>query len=105
MAPGRDATLASGVSLTLTSPDPARVYRLSRAAPADTQQIEIAAQSALPLRELTLTVNGRPLWQQQATYASAWWQLQAGEYTFQAIGITTAGETIQSAPITITVIG
>jgi len=91
--------------LTLTSPDPARVYRLSRAAPPGTQQIEIAAQSELPLRELTLMVNGQPLWQQPAAYASAWWQLQAGEYTFQAVGITTAGETIRSAPITITVVG
>jgi penicillin-binding protein 1C len=101
------AVLSAGTRapLTLTSPDPARVYRLSRAAPPGTQQIEIAAQSDLPLRELTLTVNGQPLWQQQAAYTSAWWQLQAGEYTFQAVGITTAGETIRSAPITITVVG
>ena len=104
-APGGTLSTGTRPPLTLTSPDPARVYRLSRAAPAGTQQIEIAAQSALPLRELTLTVNGQPLWQQQAAYASAWWQLQAGEYTFQAVGITTAGETIRSAPITITVVG
>ena len=106
-APVRDITLTGSAALPLwlSSPDPARIYRLSRAAPLATQQIEIAAQSAWPLRRLTLTVNGQPLWQQSADSASAWWPLQAGVYTFQAIGVTTAGETIESPPITITVIG
>jgi len=101
------ATLTTGVRapLALSSPDPARVYRLSQTAPAATQQIEIAAESTLPLRELTLTVNGRLLMRQQAAQISAWWQLQAGEYTFQAVGITAQGETIQSLPVTITVVG
>lgn len=101
------ATLMTGARapLALSSPDPARVYRLSQTAPAATQQIEIAAQSTLPLRELTLTVNGRLLMRQQAAQISAWWQLQAGEYTFQAVGITAQGETIQSLPVTITVVG
>lgn len=103
--PGRDITLASGVSLTLTSPDPARVYRLNSRARPWTHSRSRLPQSALPLRELTLTVNGRPLWQQQATYASAWVVIAGGRVHVPGHWDHNRGPSIQSAPITITVIG
>ncbi len=104
VAASGEPLVGSPPGLTLTSPDPARLYRLTPAAPIATQQIEVAAHSLRPLRELTLLVDGSPLTRQPAAFASAWWQLRPGTFTFQAIGTTVDGETIASLPTTITVV-
>lgn len=90
--------------LVLTSPDAARVYRISPAQPLDTQEVKVVARGNVPLRQVTILVNDQPLDSRDDSQLSTWWRLQPGQHTFQATGVTLDGKVVKSEPIVITVI-
>lgn len=90
--------------LVLTSPDAARVYRISPAQPLDTQEVQVVAHGNVPLLRVTILVNDQPLESRDDSQLSTWWRLQPGKHTFQATGTTLDGKNVASEPIVITVI-
>ncbi len=96
-------TLAAA-PLVLTSPDAARVYRISPAQPLATQEVAVVARGNVPLRQVTILVNDQALESRAASQLKSWWQLQPGQHTFRARGVTLDGQLVESEPIVITVI-
>ena len=93
--------------LSLTSPDPNRVYALDPGLPASAQQVPL---TALPQDELsagtqgiTLLADGVPLAIVAAPDYTAWWPLTAGRHTFRAVATWADGSRIESEPVTVLV--
>ncbi len=98
--------LASSSPLTLMSPDPWTVYRISPRLPPSEQRIVVEARpgSNARLSEVTLLVDGFPLAMLTRLPYSALWTLAPGEHTFQAVGRDPSGEAVESEIVVITVL-
>lgn len=92
----------STAPLLFTSPDQGSVFRLVPNIPADKQKIEIRVRPAngVSLQEVTLLVNGELLAEGPQTL----WQLQPGDYIFEAVGVDATGEAIRSEPLSVQVV-
>ena len=93
--------------LSLTSPDPNRVYALDPGLPASAQQVPL---TALPQDELsagtqgiTLLADDVPLAIVAAPDYTAWWPLTAGRHTFRAVATRADGSRVESEPVTVLV--
>ena len=91
--------------LSLTSPDPNRIYTRDPGLPASAQQVPL---TALPQDELsagtqgiTLLADGAPLAIVAAPDYTAWWPLTAGRHTFRAIATRADGSRVESEPVTV----
>jgi hypothetical protein len=91
--------------LSLTSPDPNRVYARDPGLPASAQQVPL---TALPRDELsagtqgiTLLVDDMPLATVAAPDYTAWWPLTAGRHTFRAVATRADGTRVESEPVTV----
>ena len=75
--------------LSLTSPDPNRVYALDPGLPASAQQVPLTALSRDELsagtQGITLLADDVPLAIVAAPDYTAWWPLTAGRHTFRAV--------------------
>ncbi|MBC7249421.1 MAG: penicillin-binding protein 1C [Anaerolineae bacterium] len=92
--------------LTITSPDPNSVFRLSPTLPADAQRILIAARPAdgVSVARMTLYVDGEPLADLTTPPYRAWWTLQAGLHTVTAGGCDVEGNRLESEAVVIAVL-
>ena len=102
----QESTLvAQAPTLSLTSPDPNRSYRLDAGLPASAQQLPIRVAPAPALLSqgspITLLLDGRPLATVGGPDYTAWWPLVPGEHTFAAIAQTETGTLIASEPVTV----
>jgi membrane peptidoglycan carboxypeptidase len=91
--------------IRLTSPDGNRVYRIDPRLPANVQRIAVTAAPGAAFGssgvKVTLLVDGAPLAQVVGPDYTAWWQLQAGRHSFQAVAMGPGGETARSAAVTV----
>jgi 1A family penicillin-binding protein len=91
--------------LTLTSPDPWAIYRISPQLPASEQRVAVEARpgSDALLAEVTLLADGFPLTTLTHPPYRALWTLSPGEHTFQAVGQTLSQKVLESKIVVITV--
>jgi membrane peptidoglycan carboxypeptidase len=93
------------MAIRLTSPEGNRVYRLDARLPADAQRVAVTAapgaQLAADEPAVTLLLDGAPLALVEGPDYTAWWQLQAGQHTFQALAVGASGRQATSAPVTV----
>jgi 1A family penicillin-binding protein len=92
-------------TLTLISPDPNSVFRLSAGMPGDLQQVRLAARplgAALPA-EVTFMVNGQPAGRATHLPFETWWTLQPGAHYITAVALAADGQQIASEGIWIEV--
>ena len=89
-------------SLIFTSPDQGSVFRLVPNIPAEKQKIRVQVRPAdgVSLRQVLLRVNGLPL----ATGPESLWQMQPGDYTFEAVGLDAAGNQVSARPVSVRVL-
>jgi membrane peptidoglycan carboxypeptidase len=93
--------------LSLTSPDPNRVYALDPGLPPSAQQVPL---TALPRDELSVGTQGITLLADDVPLAivaapdyTAWWPLTAGRHTFRAVATRADGSRVESEPVTVLV--
>jgi penicillin-binding protein 1C len=92
-------------TLTLISPDPNSVFRLSAGMPGDLQQVRLAARplgAALPA-EVTFLVDGQPAGRATRLPFETWWTLQPGAHHIAAVAVDAAGQQVASEGIWIEV--
>ncbi|TFG68819.1 MAG: hypothetical protein E4H27_07640, partial [Anaerolineales bacterium] len=89
--------------LMLTRPDRGAVYRLDKSVTLESQKIEISAAVQGRFSQITLLLDGMPLAEYSAPPYAAYWQLEPGQHTFQAVGVTEGGEEVWSDPVEIEV--
>lgn len=89
-------------SLVFTSPDQGSVFRLVPDIPADKQKIRVSVRPAngVNVERISLLINGQPL----VEGADILWQMSPGDYTFEAIGLDTAGNQISARKVTVKVV-
>jgi membrane peptidoglycan carboxypeptidase len=91
--------------IRLTSPDGNRVYRLDPRLPAKVQRVAVAAVPGTELiadnSAVILLLDGAPLAGVQGPDYTAWWQLQPGRHTFQALAVRPGGEQVASDPVSV----
>jgi len=85
--------------LVMNLPDAGAVYRLDPALPREAQRIEVEARAEVPLLEVTLLVDGRPLARLAAPPYRALWRLEPGRHAFSAEGVTVSGEQVTGDPV------
>ncbi len=85
--------------LMMNLPDAGAVYRLDPALPREAQRIEVEARAGVPLLEVTLLVDGRPLAEFVAPPYKALWRLEPGRHAFSAEGVTVSGERVTGDPV------
>jgi membrane carboxypeptidase/penicillin-binding protein len=92
-------------TLTLISPDPNSVFRLSAGMPGELQQVRLAARplgAALPA-EVTFLVDGQPVGRASRLPFETWWTLQPGAHHITAVALDANGQRISSEGIWIEV--
>ncbi len=93
--------------LSLTSPDPNRVYTRDPGLPASAQQVPLTAlpgsELAAAAAPVTLLTDGVPFAIVDAPDYTAWWPLTAGQHTFLAVATRADGSQIASEPVTVLV--
>lgn len=92
-------------TLTLISPDPNSIFRLSAGMPAELQQVRLAARpvgAALP-SEVTFLVNGQPVGRSTRLPFETWWTLQPGAHFVTALALDADGQQVSSEGIWIEV--
>jgi hypothetical protein len=103
--PGNENEPIGEMAIRLTSPEGNRVYRLDPRLPAETQRVAITAAPGARLATdapaVTLLLDGTPLENVEGPDYTAWWQLQAGQHTFQAVVTGSRGQRIVSEPVTV----
>jgi membrane carboxypeptidase/penicillin-binding protein PbpC len=94
--------LATPYSLVFTSPDQGSVFRLVPNIPAEKQKIRVQVRptDGVSLREVSLRVNGQPF----AAGPEALWQMEPGDYTFEAVGRDAAGNELSARPVSVRVV-
>ncbi len=99
VSPGPPAHLER---LIFTSPDQGTVFRLVPNIPADKQQIQISVRpvDGINIKQVRLLINGQPLADTLATL----WQMVPGDFTFEAVGIDSAGNEITANRVEIKVV-
>jgi penicillin-binding protein 1C len=98
-----DMRLAASSLLTLISPDPGAIFRISPTLPRAEQRIAIEAQVGIQLSEVTLLVDGEALAQFDEPPYRALWTLMPGSHTFQAVGKDAQGQTVTSTVVRVEV--
>ncbi len=89
-------------NLQLTSPDPQRVYRIDPGLPREAQAAPVTALvSASPVSSVTLLVDGAPLAVVSSPDYTAWWPLQPGRHTFQAVATSPDGREARSEEVVV----
>ncbi len=107
MADGRSEAPTSNFqpptsNLQLTSPDPRRRYRIDPGLPLSAQAAPVTALVAgLSVSNVTLLVDGRPLADVTGPDYTAWWRLQPGRHTFQAVAISADGRAEHSEEVVV----
>lgn len=101
-----DLLLASGsrqdgdaAALRLVSPDPNTRYRMTKALPAEAQQLPVEVVGTTDLKELTLWVDGEPVIIFEASPYKTWWPLAEGQHTMWVEGADGNGQVVQSEVI------
>jgi penicillin-binding protein 1C len=89
--------------LTITSPQPEAVYRLSDQTALASQQLPVEILAGPGLVQITLWVDGRQFQTLEAPPYRFWWPLAEGVHTFQARGVTAQGQPVTSTTVQITV--
>ncbi len=94
-------------ALVMTEPDSGSTYRISAQIPVASQCVEVAARAGegAVLRSVTLLVDGIVLGEHYAPPYRDVWCLEPGEHTFQARGIDGTGQSVDSRPVYLTVVG
>jgi 1A family penicillin-binding protein len=89
-------------ALVFTSPDQGSVFRLVPNIPADKQKIRVSLRpmDGISLRQVKLLINGQLL----AEGSETLWQMSPGTYTFEAVGIDTAGQEVWANQVTVKVV-
>ncbi|HIP95668.1 MAG TPA: penicillin-binding protein, partial [Anaerolineae bacterium] len=92
--------------LTITSPDPNSVFRLSPSLPAEAQRILVAARptDGVSVARMTLYVDGQPLAELAAPPYRAWWSLREGLHRITALGYDVEGNRLESEAVVIEVL-
>jgi 1A family penicillin-binding protein len=92
----------SSRSLVFTSPDQGSVFRLVPNIPTDKQKIRVSVRpmDGVTMQRVSLLVNGQWL----ADGPEAMWQMSPGEYTFEAVGVDSAGNEIRAGGVTVKVV-
>ncbi len=92
-------------ALVITHPAPNSTFALSPELPASAQRIEITARPAgsIPLRQVTLLVDGRPLATLTRPPYRTLWQLEEGTHEVRAVGVDAEGQRLESQPLQFTV--
>lgn len=90
-------------ALTLLSPQPGAVYRLSDQLGRAAQQLPVEALAGAGMSQVTLWVDGRLLTSLEASPYVFWWPLLEGTHRFQARGQTASGDALESELVEITV--
>lgn len=89
-------------NLQLTSPDPNRAYRIAPGLPLSAQEVPITVFSAIPpVGGVTLLVDGWPFAAVSGPDYTAWWPLQPGRHTFQAVATYADGREERSAEVVV----
>jgi membrane peptidoglycan carboxypeptidase len=98
---------SAGPALVLVSPEPNRAYRVDPVLPANAQQVPVVARPGAELvargATISLLVDGSLLAAIAGPDYAAWWRLDPGPHTFEAVARGPGGEEIRSAPVHITV--
>jgi hypothetical protein len=96
----------SSSELVVTSPAPNTTFALSPQLPRDFQSIEVAARSGslVPLRQVTLLVDGQPLATLARPPYRVMWRLQVGAHQVRAVGVDADGRPTESEPVSFTVL-
>jgi len=94
--------LPASSALVFTSPDQGSVFRLVPNIPLDKQKIRVSVRpvDGVKLQEVKLRINGQPL----SEGAETLWQMSPGVYTFDAIGLDSAGNEVSAKQVTIEVV-
>jgi membrane peptidoglycan carboxypeptidase len=96
-----------GMAIRLTSPDGNRVYRLDPRLPAAVQRVAVTAMPGAALAaegpEVTLLLDGALLERLDGPDYTAWWQLQRGQHTFQAVAKGSGGQQLVSESVIVMV--
>jgi membrane carboxypeptidase/penicillin-binding protein len=98
-----DLLLASGSqqdvdtsALRLVSPDPNTRYRLTKALPAEAQQLPVEVVGTADLKDLTLWVDGEQIITFGSSPYKTWWPLVEGQHTMWVEGADGKGEMVKS---------
>lgn len=88
--------------LVFVSPDQGTVLRLVPNIPFDKQKLRVKVRPAngVTVSDVSMLINGQPL---TAGFETLW-QMTPGRYTFEAIGLDSAGNEIVAAPVSIEVV-
>jgi hypothetical protein len=91
--------------LEIVSPAQNSEYETSPQLPASLQQVEVSARlnRAVALRQVTLYVDDVAVGEFTRAPYRTLWQLTVGTHQARAVGVTTDGQTIESAVVRFTV--
>jgi penicillin-binding protein 1C len=90
--------------LVLLSPHPNTIYRIDPNLDLSAQQIQIEAEAASGISQVTIWVDGNLLTTLTSAPYQAWWTLSAGEHHFWVEGLTVNGEKVKSDVVSIMVV-
>ena len=94
-----------GMAIRLTSPDANRVYRLDPRLPSEVQRIAVTAVPGADLVSIdptvTLLLDGAPLAIVEGPEYTAWWSLETGRHSFQAVAIGPGEQRVASASVSV----
>ena len=91
-------------ALILLSPSPNATYRIDPNFDLSSQQLQIEAAAGAGISEVTLWMDGNLLTAFPSEPYQTWWTLSAGEHQILVQGVSSDGESVKSAEVTITVI-
>ena len=98
------ASAAAGGRLTLITPRPNTIYRLTGDINQAAQQLAVEAAAGQGIVTVRILVDGRNL---LASFSGppykTWWPLTVGSHSFRVEGVTATGETVSSPGVEITV--
>ncbi len=90
--------------LVITYPEAHTIFRISSLLPPDGQRLRILAAGPLGLHDVVVYLDGKRLMVLDTPPFEVWWELEVGEHTIYAEGITATGEVLSSDEIPFTVL-
>jgi hypothetical protein len=103
LAPPPAPASPDAADVQITRPYTGTVYQLDPSLDREAQRILVAIETAGPVDQVTLTVDGRAVATLTAPPFAVYWPLVAGAHTFRAVAQQADGTTQQSAPVRIDV--
>lgn len=91
--------LASGPSISISSPTTNSIYRITTNLPIENQRIPIRAVSSFSINELTLWLDGQALATLMEAPYEIWWTLATGKHEVWATAKTQNGQKISSTKV------